>query len=270
MKASVSERSRPSSSSPGSSTPGSSTRREPPQRREQPSYYPGYSTLGQAAFWDAATRKTVFSRVENVPEIRFFQPKEAEFWKIVFDHLLPQEDRHEERRIPILNVVDHRLDINRIDGYRFEDMPPDREAYKLGMKAINDEADTLFDDEFVALSYEQREAVLKAIHDGEPRAGKDIWKKMSVHRFWQLMMGDAIDAYYAHPWAWDEIGFGGPAYPRAYMRLERGEPESWEVEERRYEWEPPAGTLSDETESVHEHSIESIQHKSHSRSRRRK
>ena len=47
---------------------------------------------------------------------------------------------------------------------------------------------------------------------------------------------DALEGYYAHPWAWDEIGFGGPAYPRAYTRLERGEPEPWEVEERRYEW----------------------------------
>ena len=46
-----------------------------------------------------------------------------------------------------------------------------------------------------------------------------------------MIMSDAIDAYYAHPWAWDEIGFGGPAYPRAYTRLERGEPEPWEVEE---------------------------------------
>ena len=42
--------------------------------------------------------------------------------------------------------------------------------------------------------------------------------------------------YYAHPWAWDEIGFGGPAYPRAYMRLENGQPEPWEKQEKRYEW----------------------------------
>ncbi|MDQ2679511.1 MAG: gluconate 2-dehydrogenase subunit 3 family protein, partial [Candidatus Eremiobacteraeota bacterium] len=58
------------------------------------------------------------------------------------------------------------------------------------------------------------------------------------------------DAYYAHPWAWDEIGFGGPAYPRAYMRLEHGEPEPWEVRERRYEWIAPAASLSGEYEVV--------------------
>ena len=57
-----------------------------------------------------------------------------------------------------------------------------------------------------------------------------------MHRFWVLLVQDCVDAYYSHPWAWDEIGFGGPAYPRAYMRLERGEPEPWEVEEKRYDW----------------------------------
>jgi hypothetical protein len=27
---------------------------------------------------------------------------------------------------------------------------------------------------------------------------------------------------YAHPYAWDEIGFGGPAYPRGYGALNFG------------------------------------------------
>ncbi len=47
------------------------------------------------------------------------------------------------------------------------------------------------------------------------------------------------------PYAWDEVGFGGPAYPRGYMRLEGGKPEPWEVEEQRYEWKAPAASLSD-------------------------
>jgi hypothetical protein len=37
--------------------------------------------------------------------------------------------------------------------------------------------------------------------------------------------------YYSHPYAWDEIGFGGPAYPRGYFALNHGEPEPWEVRE---------------------------------------
>ena len=60
-----------------------------------------------------------------------------------------------------------------------------------------------------------------------------------------LLVQDAVDAYYAHPYVWDEIGFGGPAYPRGYMRLEHGMPEPWEVEEQRYEWKAPPTSLSD-------------------------
>jgi hypothetical protein len=68
---------------------------------------------------------------------------------------------------------------------------------------------------------------------------------MSVSRFWEMLTTDAIEAYYAHPWAWDEVGFGGPSYPRAYTRLERGELEPWEVEEKRYEWAAPSSAVSD-------------------------
>ena len=105
--------------------------------------------------------------------------------------------------------------------------------------------------------------VLKAIHDGKPKAAADIWENMSVHRFWQLIMGDAIDAYYAHPWAWDEIGFGGPAYPRAYTRLERGEPEPWEVEEQRYRLARTRRLRCPmKCESAAHHHTEADQHKS--------
>lgn len=234
---------------------------------EQPGYYAGYSTLHQKDFWDAATRRTIFDRVEKVPSIRFFQPEEAQFWQAVFEHLLPQTDRIKERQIPILNFVDHRLYVNQLAGYRFEDMPHDRDAYRLGMRAINEEAQRAFRNAFVNLTCRQQEEVLKVIHDGRPQAGQQMWETMSVHRFWQLIVGDAIDAYYAHPWAWDEIGFGGPAYPRAYMRLERGEPEPWEVEEQRYSWKSPADALSDEVEATQEFFLESLQHRSHSKQR---
>jgi hypothetical protein len=38
-----------------------------------------------------------------------------------------------------------------------------------------------------------------------------------------------LSAFYSHPWAWNEIGFGGPAYPRGYARLGAGEREHWET-----------------------------------------
>ena len=42
----------------------------------------------------------------------------------------------------------------------------------------------------------------------------------------------ACAAFYSHPWAWNEIGFGGPAYPRGYKNLGFDRREPWEVAER--------------------------------------
>ncbi|KAA6457606.1 gluconate 2-dehydrogenase subunit 3 family protein [Acidobacteria bacterium AB60] len=229
--------------------------------RAQPGYYPGFSIMSQKAYWDRATREVVEARLKPASPLRFFSDDEAKLWTAVFDHILPQTDRIPERRIPLIPALDERLQENRTVGYRFEDMPHDRDVYKtIGIQAINAEARALYRRDFLGLAFVEQEGVLRAIHDGDARAGEALWKQMSIHRFWQLLTGDAIEAYYAHPWAWDEIGFGGPAYPRAYMRLERGEPEPWEAEERRYAWEGPVASLSDETNDASHHHTEAEQH----------
>jgi len=223
---------------------------QPLTPRAQPGYYPGFQTLSQQAFWDEATRKVVLARVEQIPPIRFFTPEEATLMQAVCDRLLPQDDRDESHKIPVLNYIDERLYTRRIDGYRFEDMPPDHEAHRLGLQAIEAIALHLYHTSFVDLEPLQQDTVLKSLHDAKPPAAHEIWQKMSIHRFWLLLMQDVIDAYYAHPYAWDEIGFGGPAYPRGYMRLEGGKPEPWEVAEQRYEWDAPATSLSDKYETL--------------------
>lgn len=224
--------------------------RQPLAPRAQPGYYPGFQTLSQQAFWDEATRKVVVARVEQVPPIRFFSPDEAKLMQAVCDRLLPQDDRDEGHKIPVINYIDDRLYNRRIDGYRFEDMPPDHEAHRLGLQAIEAIARHLYHASFVELEPLQQDTVLKSIHDAQPPAAHDIWQKMPIHRFWLLLMQDVIDAYYSHPYAWDEIGFGGPAYPRGYMRLEGGKSEPWEVAEQRYEWDAPATSLSDAYEPL--------------------
>lgn len=232
---------------------------QPIEPREQPGYYAGFSTLAQKKYWEKATRDVVVERVAERPLRRFFSQSDWDFWTLVFEHLLPQGDRTPERQIPLITPLDRRLFKDETDGYRYEDMPTDRAAYGLGVEGINDEAHQRFGADFVALSYGQRELVLEAIQQGKPEGGAAIWQVMSVKRFWELILSDAIKGYYQHPWSWDEIGFGGPAYPRAYTRLERGEPEPWEKEEQRYEWLAPAGSRSDRVENDAAHQTESEQ-----------
>ena len=220
--------------------------RQPLPQMEQPGYYPGFHTLAQQNYWDEATREVVLDRVNHVPPIRFFDSQQAKLLEVICGSILPQDDREEGYRIPIAPQIDRRLFENSSDGYRFEDMPADREAFTLGLKAIDEMSVEEFEKPFIELETRPQEELLQSIHDGKPLPANPIWQRMPAHRFWLLLVQDCIDAYYSHPWAWDEIGFGGPAYPRAYMRLERGEPEPWEVEEKRYEWAAPESSISGE------------------------
>lgn len=216
----------------------------PLPERPDPGYYPGYRTMDQQETWDDATRKVVLKRINEKPPIRFFTGDEYRLMCAVCDCLLPQYDRSPESRIPIVNTVDDRLYNDRIDGFQYGDMPPDPEAYRLGLKAIEAIAARLFEKSFVDLDDRSQQEVLATIHDGKPPAGEAIWEQMPVNKFWLLILGDTLEAYYAHPYAWDEIGFGGPAYPRGYMRLNNGQPEPWEVKEQRYRWTAPPGSPS--------------------------
>ncbi|HEX6819877.1 MAG TPA: gluconate 2-dehydrogenase subunit 3 family protein [Ktedonobacterales bacterium] len=234
------------------SLPINPTTGEPHPPPAHPGFYPGYATLSQQNFWDEATRALVLARVNEVPPIRFFQGDEVALARAVFDRLLPQEDRDESRRIPVLNYVDNSYYLDETSGYRYASMPNDREAIRLGLKGIDAVARHMYATPFVALAAHEQEEVLQTLRDGNPPAGQEYWTQMDVCIFWLQLVSRACDAYYAHPYAWAEIGFGGPAYPRGYMRLQGGQPEPWEVAERRYPWAPPPDMPSSQFHPYHE------------------
>ena len=212
--------------------------------RTQPGYYPGFSTLAQQKYWDPKTRSVILDRVHNVPSARFFDEEQTQLLEAICARLIPQDDRDGAHRIPIVPQIDRRLADGQGDGYRYADMPPDPEAYLTGLRAIDESAQSAFERTFVTAALPQQDELLRSLHDGQPLVDHAAWRRMPVKRFWMLLLSDCLEAYYSHPYAWDEIGFGGPAYPRAYMRLENGEPETWEVDEVRYDWAAPPWSAS--------------------------
>lgn len=224
------------------------TGRELPPRA-QPGYYPGWDVMREAPYWDASTRKVVTRRLEAPKPLRFFSAEEAATMAAVLDRVLPQDDRDATHRIPLLPELDDRLASNRIEGYRYEDMPSDGEAYRLAVRAFNAMAQEQCGAAFAEVAVRSQELMLHSLAEGEPAGAKELWSQMNVKRFWTLLVSDACTAYYAHPWAWNEIGYGGPAYPRGYMRLENGEPEPWEFREQRYGWAAPQDSVSQQATS---------------------
>ena len=201
--------------------------------------------MDQQDFWDEATRRVVVARVEDPPTIRFFTGDELTLMRAVLDRLVPQSDRDEEHRIPLVNYIDERLHSGRIDGYRYEDMPPDAEAYHLGLRGIDAVARQMHGQLFAELGPTEQDSVLWASMRMNHGAGTISGNRCRQIASGFYLMSDAVDAYYCHPYAWDEIGFGGPSYPRGYFRLENGQAEPWEVNEQRYEWVAPPTALSD-------------------------
>jgi hypothetical protein len=194
--------------------------------------YPGYDVLSQQDHWDEATRRLILQRIHEVPPIRYFDDAEVQLLEAVVERLLPQDDRPPPDRIPIVPWVDARCFERVTDGTRYADLPPDEEAWRIGLRGIDETATLLFGRRFVELPPNQRDAVLQRVGSGT--APGSVWEKLPARRFWgAILIRQVTSIYYAHPTAWNEIGFGGPAYPRGYLALNHGRPEPWEVREVR-------------------------------------
>src|SRR5512144_1315804 len=78
---------------------------------------------------------------------------------------------------------------------------------------------------FCELAWQDQADLVQQVQD---RSGS-TWHEMPATHVWSLWTRYACAAFYSHPWAWNEIGFGGPAYPRGYKHMGFDAREPWEV-----------------------------------------
>jgi hypothetical protein len=187
--------------------------------------YPDYDVLDEVDHWDDATREVVLARLRP-PPLRFFDEAEAATLRAFCDVVLAQDG---EPRIPVLEQVDAKLAAGKQEGYRHVGLPDDGETWRLTARGLDAAAREGGAESLAAASRALRADVCHAFADGA--LGGPAWEGVDVSQAWSVVMRDALSAFYAHPWAWSEIGFGGPAYPRGYARLGVGLSESWEGRE---------------------------------------
>jgi hypothetical protein len=183
--------------------------------------FPGYDVLGEVDRWDAATAGVVLDRLTAPPPVRFFSLTEEAVGRALFDQLL---DQRKDPRIPVLELVDSRLIENQTDGWRYADLPEDGETFRRSFAGLDDDAREAFGSGFAELEWDDQAAVIEAM-----RKRIATWHGMPAGHIWSLWTRYACAAFYSHPWAWNEIGFGGPAYPRGYKNLGINALEPWEV-----------------------------------------
>jgi hypothetical protein len=212
---------------PLSSPPGGLPRHRRGTAPQGRSRYPDFDVLEQARHWDEATRDVVLARVGPPPAVRFFTEPEARTLRCFCDVVTAQD---EEPRIPVLEMVDRKLHEGRLDGYQHADLPDDRDVWRLAARGLDESARARGAGDFAAASDELRLEIVAAFHKGDLRGG--VWADLPPAKAFAVLMRAVLSEFYSHPWAWNEIGFGGPAYPRGYARMGIGMRESWEGDER--------------------------------------
>jgi hypothetical protein len=191
--------------------------------------YPDFDVLDEVGHWDDATRRVVLDRVENIPPIRFFTDAEADALKAFCDVVTAQD---EEPRVPVLSYVDEKLHGGVGDGYQYFDLPGDGEVWRIVARGLDEEAHRLTFDSFAAAPLESQVGVVHRFSKAQLHGG--VWETVNVGRAWKVVTRYVVQAFYSHPWAWSEMGFGGPAYPRGYGAFgspRLGEEEHWEAKE---------------------------------------
>jgi hypothetical protein len=187
--------------------------------------YRGFDVLDSVGKWDDVTAGVVLARLALPGELAFFTPREVVVAAPLLDLLLEQDA---EPRVPVLQLIDARLAVGDTDGWHYDDLPEDGQAWRDSLAFLDEDAlDQFHGRGFVHLISDERAALIQGVQD-LASAGKP-WHDRSAAHVWSLWTRYACTAFYSHPWAWNEIGFPGPAYPRGYLNPGVNARETWEV-----------------------------------------
>jgi hypothetical protein len=196
--------------------------------------YPDYDVLSKrwTESWNETTRQVIDRRLGVPREPRFFSSTEWRTLNAVCDRIMPQpKDRPP---VPLAAYVDQKITDRLLDGYRYAQLPPQGEAWQRGLAALEQSANDAYGCSFHDLPPEWQDMLLRRMQQGELVG--DAWGGMPCKLFFDhRVIPDITHAYYAHPTSWNEIGFGGPASPRGYVRMGLDRRDPWEAAEARPE-----------------------------------
>jgi Gluconate 2-dehydrogenase subunit 3 len=192
--------------------------------------FPAYDVLAKrgSQSWDAITRRVIDERLALAERSDVLSDRQRLTLRAIVDRITPQPTGR-----PPVNAAAILLDtIGRDggDGYRHACLPPLRDAWGRGLDAIEVTAQAEHDRAFDTLDGDAQDMLLRAVEAGERKV--EIWGDMPPEIFfrWRLVP-DVVAAYWSHPSAWSAMGFGGPASPRGYVRLESDRHDPWEAHE---------------------------------------
>ncbi len=193
-----------------------------PQNRGR---FNGFDVLDNVDAWDDLTAGVVLARLALPGDLSFFTPAEVRVAAPLLDLLLAQDG---DPRVPVLALIDQRLAVGETDGWHYDDLPEDGVAWRRSLEFLADDAARARNGRaFDQLSNAEQAACVQGVQDRAQRQA--CWHGWVAEHIWSLWTRYACTAFYSHPWAWNEIGFPGPAYPRGYLNPGINSLERWEA-----------------------------------------
>jgi hypothetical protein len=196
--------------------------------------YPGYDVLKKrnTVSWNDQTRTVIDRRLAiDSDQHLFFNDDEWATVRAICDRVIPQPAGRASPA-PIAAMIDEKLHSGCGDGYRDARLPAMREAWRRALDALDREAKERYGRRFHELEELLQDDLLAAIQKGD--VSETHWHGLPATLFFSnRLLHDIVSAYYAHPHAWNEIGFGGPASPRGYVRMNFDRRDPWEASEAR-------------------------------------
>jgi hypothetical protein len=155
----------------------------------------------------------------------FFDGPAFEVLSIVCDLLVAQDSHN--RIVNIASFIDQRLKENTGDGWRYNNMPTDKEMYVNGLKGINENSTLLFKVPFIQLSKDQQLELLQSLQEGAEGA---VWKELPSKRFFEELLAEVTEIFYSHPLVQEEMGYVGMADAKGWTRIGLNERDGIEPE----------------------------------------
>lgn len=169
------------------------------------SRYPDYDVMQNADEWDDRTRAIVEDRLKSPEPLEFFRPQEAEVLMAAAKVILAEDDQWLLRKV--VGLIDRQFAKGEGDGYRPRTQPKDVELWREGLASIRAP--------FVGAPPQVQNARITALQGDDPAFFKALHKEL-------------LAAYCSMPAVWSFMGYGGPAFPRGYVRPELGARDPWE------------------------------------------
>lgn len=194
--------------------------------------YPGYDVMSKrnGPSWNDKTRRVIDQRLATPRGPRFFTTDEHLTVQSIVERIVPQPGRDDT--IPVGDLVDAELLSGKGDGFRQVGIPAAGEAWRLALAALDAEAQDAHGVTFRQLPGTDQDALLHLMQKGDLH--HPAWQGINPATLFNQRVGkDVVYAYYSYPTAWSEIGWGGPASPRGYVRTGYDRRDPWEAAEAR-------------------------------------